>query len=92
MIDGFIMRDPGSYLDIVHILVDEKVLPEDDKSAYEAIINVRKELVHEYSQLDHQRLLNTIEKHYPVLSLFTENIRSYLANEMGVANTFTNPE
>lgn len=26
MIDGFIMRDPGSYDDIIDILVDEKVI------------------------------------------------------------------
>lgn len=26
MIDGFIMRDPGSYDDIIDILVDEKVV------------------------------------------------------------------
>ena len=26
MIDGFIMRDPGGYLDIVDILLDEKVI------------------------------------------------------------------
>ena len=26
MIDGFIMRDPGSYEDIIDILVDEKVM------------------------------------------------------------------
>lgn len=28
MIDGFIMRDPGSYDDIMDILVDEKVVTE----------------------------------------------------------------
>ena len=34
MIDGFIMRDPGSYEDIIDILVDEKVLPEDESDSY----------------------------------------------------------
>ena len=28
MIDGFIMRDPGSYEDIIDILLDEKVINE----------------------------------------------------------------
>ena len=28
MIDGFIMRDPGSYEDIIDILLDEKVITE----------------------------------------------------------------
>lgn len=31
MIDGFIMRDPGSYEDIIDILVDERVIPKDTK-------------------------------------------------------------
>lgn len=30
MIDGFIMRDPGSYDDIMDILTDEKVVAEDE--------------------------------------------------------------
>ena len=30
MIDGFIMRDPGSYDDIMDILVDEKVVPTEE--------------------------------------------------------------
>ena len=29
MIDGFIMRDPGSYDDIIDILLDEKVITAD---------------------------------------------------------------
>lgn len=36
MIDGFIMRDPGSYEDIIDILEDEKVIPQSESSAYKA--------------------------------------------------------
>src|SRR5690625_1210167 len=31
MIDGFIMRDPGSYHDIIDIMIDEKVLPRSEE-------------------------------------------------------------
>lgn len=42
MIDGFIMRDPGSYEDIIDILVDEKVIPKDDENNYKSIVGLRK--------------------------------------------------
>src|SRR5690625_247713 len=45
MIDGFIMRDPGSYEDIIDILVDEKVVPEEDQENYKQVIRLCKSLV-----------------------------------------------
>ncbi|SHM92883.1 DUF86 domain-containing protein [Gracilibacillus kekensis] len=90
MIDGFIMRDPGSYLDIIYILIDEKVLHENDQQAYESIINIRKELVQNYQKIDHDLIKNIFSEHQKTYSNFTKQIRSYLANEMGVANTFSN--
>ncbi|UOQ48159.1 DUF86 domain-containing protein [Gracilibacillus caseinilyticus] len=90
MIDGFIMRDPGSYLDIVHILADENVLPEEDIKVYEDIVSIRKKLVQDYKKMDHQELQTLLAENLPVLLQFTTHIRSYLASEMGIANTFTN--
>ncbi|UOQ85311.1 DUF86 domain-containing protein [Gracilibacillus salinarum] len=90
MIDGFIMRDPGSYLDIVHILADENVLPEEDIKAYEDIVSIRKKLVQDYKKMDHQEIHTLLTENLPVLLQFTTHIRSYLASEMGIANTFTN--
>lgn len=45
MIDGFIMRDPGSYEDIVDILMDEKVVSNDMGDSLKKIILFRKNLV-----------------------------------------------
>lgn len=42
MIDGFIMRDPGSYDDIIDILIDEKVIPVEQELAYKKFISLRK--------------------------------------------------
>ncbi|MDX8044740.1 DUF86 domain-containing protein [Gracilibacillus sp. S3-1-1] len=89
MIDGFIMRDPGSYVDIIHILVDEKVIPAEENDGYEAVINMRKMLVQNFRQIDHDHVSKVIEENMPILARFSSNIRAYLASEMGVANTFT---
>src|SRR5690625_619114 len=39
MIDGFIMRDPGSYHDIIDILIDEKVLPKSEEDRKSTRLN-----------------------------------------------------
>ncbi len=92
MIDGFIMRDPGSYLDIIHILVDESVIPEKENSGYEVIIGLRKTLVQDYKQIEHEQLLAVLNENIDILKKFSTHIRTYLATEMGVANTFTNDQ
>ena len=44
MIDGFIMRDPGSYDDIFDILEDEKVITEEMCGSFKNVIQLRKNL------------------------------------------------
>ena len=88
MIDGFIMRDPGSYQDIIHILVDEEVIPAVDEPAYQTLVALRRQVVQDYKQIDHQNLHQELLQQYQILSQFSSFIRQYLAKEMGVANTF----
>src|SRR5699024_2550298 len=45
MIDGFIMRDAGSYEDIIDILMDEKVIPEGEGENFKAVIHLRQLVV-----------------------------------------------
>ena len=54
MIDGFIMRDPGSYDDIIDILVDEKVVKKEEETPLKEIVQLRKSLVQEYVDVNHQ--------------------------------------
>ncbi|WP_164216569.1 DUF86 domain-containing protein [Virgibacillus sp. YIM 98842] len=89
MIDGFIMRDPGSYEDIIDILIDEKVLPEEEEEAYKHFIQLRKMLVNDYTAVDHVFLGKALSKHQTVLKTFSMHIRDYLNNELGVANAFS---
>ncbi|PWU68153.1 DUF86 domain-containing protein [Gracilibacillus dipsosauri] len=89
MIDGFLMRDPGSYVDIILILVDEKVIPNEELEAYQSLIHLRKMLVKEYDQVDHEEINTLLIAHLSIYKQFSTRIRTYLANEMGVANTFS---
>ncbi|WP_010095030.1 type VII toxin-antitoxin system HepT family RNase toxin [Ornithinibacillus scapharcae] len=89
MIDGFIMRDPGSYEDIIDILEDEKVIPTAESKPYKAVIELRKMLVKDYLEINHDKLSEVINENYSVLTQFSTRIRVYLDNEIGVANAFT---
>ncbi|WP_175640570.1 DUF86 domain-containing protein [Metabacillus schmidteae] len=88
MIDGFIMRDPGSYEDIIDILLDEKVVNEENSQDLKQIISLRKKLVQDYIQVDHQDLLTTISSHKQGLVTFSSDIRNYLKNELGPVSAF----
>lgn len=90
MIDGFIMRDPGSYEDIIDILVDEKVLPEEESDSYKAVIQLRTVVVRDYLAVDHHEIEQVLLTQKPVLDKFSERIIHYLDHELDVANTFSN--
>lgn len=90
MIDGFIMRDPGSYHDIIDILIDEKVLPKEDEASYKTLIDLRQVIVQDYLEIDHQQLQDVLYTHKNIFKQFSTHIRTYLDNELGVANAFSN--
>lgn len=90
MIDGFIMRDPGSYEDIIDILVDEKVIPKEEEKDYKAVIELRKMLVNDYKNVDHTKIDSVINDKKEVLGKFSKHITNYLKNELDVANAFSN--
>src|SRR5690625_3587145 len=48
MIDGFIMRDPGSYEDIIDIMDDEKVITPAMTDPIKKVIELRQMIVREF--------------------------------------------
>src|SRR5699024_9203948 len=90
MMDGFIMRDSVIYKVIIDIMIVEKVILSDEEKMYKEIIRLRNMLVKEYMQVDHKMLQNTVLEHKEVLDHFSTHIRTYLTNETGVANAFSN--
>lgn len=89
MIDGFIMRDPGSYEDIIDILTDEKVLPLEEQDAYKHFIQMRKMVVQQYTNVDHHQLTQVWKKQWSSITAFPDRIRYYLENELGPVSAFT---
>ncbi len=90
IIDGFVMRDPGSYEDIIHILVDESVIPAAEVGDYLSLIAMHKIVVKAYLDIDHVNLAEAIMAAKPSLIDFSRNIRKYLGEAADVANTFSN--
>ncbi|PLR92619.1 DUF86 domain-containing protein [Bacillus sp. T33-2] len=88
MIDGFIMRDPGSYEDIVEILTDEKVVTPELGSSLKKLIQFRKSLVQMYTEVDHQALIQAFTDELALLKQFSPKVRSYLTNELGPVSAF----
>jgi uncharacterized protein YutE (UPF0331/DUF86 family) len=90
MIDGFIMRDPGSYEDIIEILTDEKVINADMGKSLKHLISYRKVLVQDYTNINHEELFEQFTKHSSEIGLFAVNVRDYIANELGPVSAFKN--
>ena len=88
MIDGFIMRDPGSYEDIIDILDDEKVVTAEMSVGLKKIVLFRKMLVQQYAAVDHDTIIRSFHAELPQLKLFSGKVREYLINELGPVSAF----
>lgn len=88
MIDGFIMRDPGSYDDIIDILEDEKVIQSEQAVPLKALISLRPMIVRQFTEVETAKVENSIRQTISELSLFPQQVRDYLANELGPVSAF----
>lgn len=89
MIDGFIMRDPGGYDDVIDILADESVLPSEDASAIKEIVHLRRMLVQDYMAVDHERIQRVVANHLMPLKRFSAHVTDYLEKELGPVSAFS---
>ena len=88
MIDGFIMRDPGSYEDIIDILCDETVITQEESDRLKAFIAYRKTLVQAYRQVNHSDLKAAFENNFSAIAAFPAQIHRYLEEELGPVSAF----
>lgn len=88
MIDGFIMRDPGSYEDIIDILVDEKVITPEMDAPLKAIVGLRKMLVREFIAVDEPQVLEVLTTNLPAVKQFPSCVQGYLTHELGPVSAF----
>lgn len=88
MIDGFIMRDPGSYDDIIDILVDEKVITAEMDQPFKQVIALRKMLVREFMKVDQQAIIVALDANLESLKAFGPRVEHYLVHELGPVSAF----
>ncbi|MDQ0195687.1 DUF86 domain-containing protein [Paenibacillus wynnii] len=84
LIDGFIMRDAGSYEDIISIIHEETVFG--DIGIYTKLIELvalRKPLVQDYFEWDRSSLHPLTPVLSEVLEQFALEVRNYLDQELG---------
>lgn len=82
LIDGFIMRDPGSYSDIVEILRDEQVIDEQQARVLTRVTDFRKHLVIEYTAVPVPQMIDIVQDSLPTLRQFEPAVRDYLKKEL----------
>lgn len=88
VIDGFIMRDPGSYEDIIDIFLDEKVIPTEMDAPLKAVVGLRKMIVREFIAVDNEEIFNVLTAHLNELKQFSGKVQDYLTNELGPVSAF----
>ncbi|WP_252313624.1 DUF86 domain-containing protein [Sinobaca sp. H24] len=88
MIDGFIMRDPGSYEDILAILEDEKVIPDEVFAGLTRLIKLRKTLTRDYMEIDHDVLWKNVQSEAEYVKQFPDCVRTYIEKELGPVSAF----
>lgn len=88
MIDGFIMRDPGSYEDIIDILTDEKVISVEMDAPLKEVIELRKMLVRDFMKVDHGKVQTILQTNFQALRQFPLSIEHYLTHELGPVSAF----
>lgn len=90
MIDGFIMRDPGSFEDIIDILLDEKVITNEMAGQFKNVLPLRKMLIQDYLEVSHEQLQSVFKENQSAFAGYPEQIRNYLTNELGPVSAFKN--
>ncbi len=82
LIDGFIMRDPGSYTDIVEILRDEQVLTDDQAKRFTAVVEFRRHLVNEYTSIPVSEMISLVRTQVDTLREFDPAVRAFVKKEL----------
>jgi len=92
MIDGFIMRDPGSYEDIIDILVDEKAVPQEYDADLKLLLTLRRVLVRDILEVDDAEVLRVLTAVVPTIKKLRAAIEAFVEKEMGTVVTAFIPE
>ena len=88
MIDGFIMRDPGGYDDIIDIMEDEKVITSEMSDPLKLVIGLRRMIVRDFTNVNTETIVEVLNQSMEALLVFPTNVRHYLEHELGPVSAF----
>lgn len=88
IIDGFIMRDPGSYKDVLDILEMEQVIPAQDAQMMRDTLYLRQWFVRDYINIDHNEVKRVFMENIASYKQFKANVDTFIENELGPVSAF----
>ncbi len=88
IIDGFIMRDPGSYKDVLDILEMEQVIPAQDAQMMRNTLYLRQWFVRDYINIDHNEVKRVFMENIASYKQFKANVDAFIENELGPVSAF----
>ncbi|MCE5092452.1 DUF86 domain-containing protein [Staphylococcus chromogenes] len=81
IIDAFILRGPGNYKDVIDILELEGAISKETKLHLHKTIEVRKQFVHLYDELNMAEVQPLFDEALPYYRQFIEEVVYFLENE-----------
>lgn len=81
IIDGFILRDPGSYSDVMDIMALEGVMSEENKNKIVETFEWRQKLQREYTNVNHESLKRDFIKAKHIYAQFKQDVYDFFENE-----------
>ena len=88
IIDRFIMRDPGSYKDVLDILEMEQVIPAQDAQMMRNTLYLRQWFVRDYINIDHNEVKRVFMENIASYKKFKANVDAFIENELGPVSAF----
>lgn len=82
IIDGLMLRDPGSYQDMVEIVTQEGAFPPDYGKQLEKLVGFRNRLVRDYVSVTVDELAETLKLAGQLVPAFAGYIRAFLEEEL----------
>lgn len=89
IIDAFILRDPGSYQDVIDILQQEKVVNTEDAEKFKNTLKWRIELTRNYQAVDHESMRVDFKKNIGAYKNFKASIEHFYANDPQAITAFS---
>ncbi|PHK48840.1 DUF86 domain-containing protein [Staphylococcus edaphicus] len=81
IIDGFILRDPGNYKDVIDILALEKAISENTQTQINQTVDVRKQFVYYYDELESTALIALFDETVPYYQNYIDEVIQFLKSE-----------